>query len=194
MDAKERTYSVLLVSASTNFNNKLLDFFPAPKYDPVIVTGSIRAAKCAVDEQPFDFIIVNSPLPDNDGLRFSIDAAKKGTTIVLLMLPSDQYATQFERFTSSGVFLVEKPLTRSTITMALNWLAGAREQLRINEEKVLSAERKISEIRVINRAKWLLISEMNMSEADAHRYIEKQAMDRCVSKREIAEEIIDLYG
>jgi len=52
----------------------------------------------------------------------------------------------------------------------------------------------MNEIRLVNRAKWLLISELKMTEPDAHRYIEKQAMDRCVSKRRIAEEIIKTYG
>jgi response regulator NasT len=52
----------------------------------------------------------------------------------------------------------------------------------------------MEEIRIVNRAKWLLISEIKMDEPNAHRYIEKQAMDRCVSKREIAEEIIQTYS
>jgi len=38
-----------------------------------------------------------------------------------------------------------------------------------------------------------LISHENMSEPDAHRYIEKTAMDRCVSRKEIADEIICRY-
>ena len=52
----------------------------------------------------------------------------------------------------------------------------------------------MAEIRLVNKAKWLLISELKMSEPDAHRYIEKQAMDRCIAKRAIAEEIIKLYS
>ena len=52
----------------------------------------------------------------------------------------------------------------------------------------------MQEIRIVNRAKWLLITELKMTETDAHRYIEKQAMDRCVSKKEIAEEIIKTYA
>lgn len=33
-----------------------------------------------------------------------------------------------------------------------------------------------------------------MEEPDAHRYIEKQAMDRCISKREVAQERIKTYA
>ena len=49
----------------------------------------------------------------------------------------------------------------------------------------------MSEIRIVNRAKLLLISEKNLTETQAHRYIEKQAMDRCMTKKAIAEEIIN---
>ena len=51
-------------------------------------------------------------------------------------------------------------------------------------------EEKMEEIRLVNRAKWLLIGELNMTEQEAHRYIEKQAMDRCVSRKIIAEQIL----
>jgi len=33
-----------------------------------------------------------------------------------------------------------------------------------------------------------------LDEPEAHRYIEKQAMDRCISKRIVAEEIIKTYS
>ena len=77
---------------------------------------------------------------------------------------------------------------------ALNWMESARERLRQSEKKSLSIEEKMAEIRLINKAKWILISELSMSEPEAHRYIEKQAMDRCIAKRAIAEEIIKLYS
>lgn len=52
----------------------------------------------------------------------------------------------------------------------------------------------MAEIRIVNRAKWLLISELKMDEQGAHHYIEKQAMDRCISKRIVSEEIIKTYS
>ena len=58
----------------------------------------------------------------------------------------------------------------------------------------MQIEEKMEEIRIVNRAKWLLISELKMDEPQAHRYIEKQAMDRCISKREVADEIIKTYS
>lgn len=68
------------------------------------------------------------------------------------------------------------------------------ERLRRYEKNTLTIEEKMEEIRLVNRAKWLLIRELHMDEPQAHRYIEKQAMDRCVSKRTIAEEIVKTYS
>lgn len=48
----------------------------------------------------------------------------------------------------------------------------------------------MQELRTIDRAKWILVDQRKMSEPDAHRYIERKAMDRCVRKIEIAEEIL----
>ena len=73
-------------------------------------------------------------------------------------------------------------------------MSSARERLRKSVKKALSIEEKMEEIRIVNRAKWLLISELKMDEQGAHRYIEKQAMDRCISKRIVAEEIIKTYA
>ena len=67
-------------------------------------------------------------------------------------------------------------------------------RLRKFEKKTLSFEEKMQEIRLVNRAKWLLISELKMEEPQAHRYIEKQAMDRCITRKEVAEEIINTYN
>ena len=94
---------------------------------------------------------------------------------------------------SYGVFMLAKPLSRQLMETALDWMESARERLRRLEKKTISVEEKMEEIRVVNRAKWILISELKMDEPQAHRYIEKQAMDRCLSRKEIAEEIIRTY-
>ena len=52
---------------------------------------------------------------------------------------------------------------------------------------------KIEEIRLVDRAKCMLIQYLSMTESQAHRYIEKQAMDRRVTRGEVARSILGLY-
>ena len=93
-----------------------------------------------------------------------------------------------------GVFTLPKQTSKPTLLTALNWMSSARERLRKTEKKTLSIEEKMEEIRIVNRAKWILIRELKLDEPEAHRYTEKQAMDRCISKRIVAEEIIKTYA
>nr|WP_325247385.1 ANTAR domain-containing protein [uncultured Oscillibacter sp.] len=49
-------------------------------------------------------------------------------------------------------------------------------------------------MRLVNRAKWTLIQCLGMSEEEAHRYIEKQAMDNRISRREVAKRVLTTYN
>ena len=194
MSLKEQVYSVLVVSASQNINAALSEQFSVPTFSPVQVVASVSVAKRALAEREFDFVIVNSPLPDDPGIRFSIDAANTSGAVVLFLARTEQYDDAYEKLAANGVFLLQKPIAKSVLQIATEWLISAREGLRKHQKKTLSIEEKMNEIRLVNRAKWLLISELKMTESDAHRYIEKQAMDRCVPKSLIAEEIMKLYS
>lgn len=194
MNLKERVYSVLIVSAAENFNSALSDLLPESTFSPVYTVSDVSAAKRTLAERAFDFIIINSPLPDDPGIRFSIDVCSGKGTVVLLFVRSDIHGEIYNKVMAYGVFTLPKPTSKQAITQALLWMASSRERLRKFEKSSLSVEEKIEEIRLVNRAKWLLISELKMDESAAHRYVEKQAMDLCISKRQVAEKIIRTYS
>ena len=194
MDLKEQSYSVLVVSSSEKFNSALTEYFSVPTFTPVQTVSGISVAKRALVERAFDFVVVNSPVGEDVGIRFSIDTVTSCDSVVLFLSKTEQFDLAFETLAEHGVFLLQKPISRPVFSIALDWLISAREGLRKNRTKTLSIEEKMNEIRLVNRAKWLLISELKMTEPTAHRYIEKQAMDRCIPRKMIAEEIIKTYG
>ncbi|MCI8611167.1 MAG: ANTAR domain-containing protein [Clostridiales bacterium] len=193
MSLKEQGYSVLVVSASETMNSAISALLPESKYSPIRFVSSVSAAKRAFAEYAFDFVIVNAPLPDDMGVRFAIDACSAKGTVVLLLVRAELHDEIYDKVAEHGVFTLAKPTAKPTIIIALGWMSSARERLRKSEKKTLSIEEKMEEIRIVNKAKWLLIRELKMDEPQAHRYIEKQAMDRCVTRREIAEDIIKIY-
>ena len=194
MSLKEQVYSVLVVSSSEKINAALSEQFAVPTFSPVQVVSGVSVAKRALLERAFDFVVINSPLPDDTGIRFSIDTANVSGAVVLFLARTDQYDDAYEKLAANGVFLLQKPIAKSVLQIATEWMISAREGLRKHQKKTLSIEEKMNEIRLVNRAKWLLISELKMTESDAHRYIEKQAMDRCIPKSLVAEEIMKLYS
>lgn len=193
MSLRERVYSILIVSATDSFTSAFADLLSETRYAPIHNVTSVSAAKQMLAEKTFDFVIINSPLPDDVGVRFAIDACTTKQSAVLLLIKSDVHAGIHDKVAEYGVFTLPKPTSRPTMVHAFHWMESARERLRQFENKSLSIEEKMAEIRLVNKAKWILISELKMSEPDAHHYIEKQAMDRCIAKRIIAEEIIKTY-
>ena len=193
MTLMQNLYSVLLVSASEHFNASLKALLPSASYYPVHFVKNISAAKRLFTEKPYDFVLINAPLPDENGEAFAIDLSHSKNTVVLLIVNSDIYEEVYERTLLQGVFSLSKPFSRQTFSVALSWLAIVREKLRTDVQKELSLEEKMAEIRLVNRAKWLLIRKLQMDEPQAHRYIEKQTMDRCITKREVAEILIKTY-
>ena len=194
MSLKERVYSVLIVSAAEKLNTALSSLLAETHHHPVRIVADVSAARRIWASQTFDYLIINSPLPDDTGTRFAIDAASAKGAVVLLLVREELYEEVFAQVAPHGVFTLSKPFSRTMLSTALDWMESAREQLRKIEQKTLSVEEKMAEIRIVNRAKWLLISELKMDEPQAHRYIEKQAMDRCISRREVAEEILKTYS
>ena len=190
----EQTYRVLVVSAAQKFNDALLPLLPCSDYYPVCVVHKIAAARRELLGNAYDFVIINAPLPDDYGTRFAIDASGNTGTVVLLLLRADAYEEIHAKVTPHGVFTLLKPTPIQTLQQGLKWMTAARERLRKLESKALTIEEKMEEIRLVNRAKWILIEQLKMTEQEAHRHIEKQSMDRCCSKKEIALGIIKTYS
>lgn len=160
--------------------------FPSP-----VFVADANAAERMLAQRRFDFVIVNGPLADGSGISLAMDIGHRRHGLALLLLPAQEYVQNLDKAMAHGVFLLQRPATKASFITAVHWLCAAREQLRHAEKKALSVEEKMGEIRTVNRAKWFLIESKNMTEAQAHRYIEKQAMDRCTTRLAIAREIIE---
>ena len=193
MPFKEHIYSVLIVSAAEKFNHSLRALFPEKDYHPVHFVSSVGEAQRSIVERPYDLVLINAPLPDDFGRKLAIDVCTDRGSVAMLLVKSDIYAEIYDKVVDYGVLTMPKPTTVPIITQSLDYMRATRERLRKLEKKTVSLEDKMAEIRIVNRAKWALIESCKMTEADAHRYIEKQAMDRCVTRREIAESILQTY-
>ena len=190
---QERTYGVLIVSAASSFFTVMEPLLPSTDYWPVVHAKSVAEAQRRLLEGTYDIVIINAPLPDDFGLRLAISTCTDSSSGVLLLVKNDLYNEIYTKAMPYGVLTLSKPTNSQLIVQSLRVLCATRERLRQMEHKQMSVEKKIEEIRLVNRAKWLLIECLVMKESDAHRYIEKQAMDLRISKSEMAENIIRTY-
>ncbi len=192
MIAKKAQHRVLIVSGSDKVYEFLSGLLPPDEFYPVQRVNSAGDAKRTLLSADYDILIINTPLPDDFGLELALDMADTSMGILLLVKNDllDQVSYKAEE---SGIFTVAKPNTKQAVYSAIRLLAAMSVRLKAMEKKTRSLQEKMADIRTINRAKWLLIEHLSMTEKEAHYYIEKQAMDLRIQKREVAENIIRAY-
>nr|WP_283242870.1 ANTAR domain-containing protein [Fumia xinanensis] len=76
---------------------------------------------------------------------------------------------------------------------AIKLISASRRRILGLKNENVRLQKKIEEIRLVDRAKCALIEYLGMTEAQAHRHIEKQAMDLRMTRREVAQGILQTY-
>jgi len=160
----------------------------------VTVLNSAREAQRLILEQDFDLVIINPPLEDESGENLSRHIVSKYWSQVILVVKKEDFEAVSAACEGEGIFILTKPVDREIFGSALSLARSTGNRIkRIHTENV-QLKQKIEDIRVIDRAKCLLISYLNLSEQEAHRFIEKQAMDLRSSKRVVAEGVLKTYA
>jgi len=112
---------------------------------------------------------------------------------VVILVKEEKFSETLIRQAEYGIITVSKPIQPTAFWQALKLAEAIYRRVELLRADNKKLQQKLDDIKLIDRAKLLLISRLNMTEPEAHRYIERQAMDRRQTKREIAAGIIGTY-
>jgi two-component system, response regulator PdtaR len=185
--------NALIVSDSEKDTAIFTELLNAASCRQIICQKSVESARKLTQKQNFDLVIVNSPLPDESGEIFSRTVASKGASQVILLVNNESFNTVSAACEEDGVLTISKPVDKAVFWSALSLVKSVQGKIKRIQAENAQLKQKIEDIRVIDRAKCILISSMKMSEQESHRYIEKQAMDMRSSRRIVAEGILKRY-
>jgi response regulator NasT len=185
--------TVLVVSATEKSRAYFLEFLRGCQYEDVSLAENAAEAAALMEAREYDLCIVNAPLPDADGVDLALQAVRKGNSQGLLIAPEDRAACARAAVEPAGVFVVAKPLRRGALCGAVHGMAIAHNRMSSMREQNVNLKQKLEDAKHINRAKSILITGLKMSEPQAHRFIEKQAMERRITKGEVARRVIGTY-
>lgn len=192
MASGKNIYKVLVAGANDKTFALLQTLLPGSSYDLPLRAGSAGEAKRMALDYAVDIAILNAPMRDEFGTQLALDLARDNVG-VLLLVPGESFDGVRDQMEDEGVMALAKPLTRQTLEMGLHMITALRGKLLQMDRRNRALQEKMTDIRTINRAKWLLIEQLRMTESEAHYYIERQAMDTRLSRREVAENIIRSY-
>ena len=132
--------------------------------------------------------------PGLPALRQCVRLAEGSEAVFLLLVRPGTYEAVWRFVQAAGICVMSWPAPQEVFRQTLRNLLLLKKSLRAMQEKTDQLQAQLQDMKRIQKAKSLLMNQLGMSEADAHRWIEKAAMDRCVKKREIAETIIRMYA
>lgn len=168
-----------------------------------LVLSSIRAELFFADTLPdaqnrllkdeFSIIIIVSLNMDKLSYEFASLCAKTNAG-VMLVVKDEPNINVFEDVSKIGVYLFSLSMGRKVFSNALYLLSSIHHRLSNGTTKEKQLQQKIDEIRLIDRAKCLLIQYDQMTEEQAHHFIEKEAMNNRTTRKNIAQIILNNYN
>ncbi|MDD6278829.1 MAG: ANTAR domain-containing protein [Oscillospiraceae bacterium] len=183
----------LIVSNSvrnTDTMQRLLDingFFKLTK------ASSGSHARRIISDSEFELVIIDSPLPDEFGHELAITISEVTAAGIILICRNDIAADMGERVSDSGICVISKPFAADAFLRLLKKIRDTRARMLGSKKENVSLLTKIEEMRLINRAKCTLMQYLKFTEPQAHRYIEKQAMNNRQTRKEVALKVLAAY-
>ena len=150
-------------------------------------TNGAEAIELVQEHQP-DLVILDVKMPVLDG----ISAAEKIISIApVLMLTAFSQRELVERARDAGVMAyVVKPFTIGDLVPAIEIAMSRHQQMKSLAQEVADLHERLETRKIIDRAKGILMKALNLTEPEAFSWIQRAAMDRRLTMKEVANAVI----
>ncbi|MEE3420277.1 MAG: ANTAR domain-containing protein [Lachnospiraceae bacterium] len=184
--------SNVLIAASTENACKVLAQVLANQFSRISFASSMTSAQQKIMQGGVDLLIINTPLPDEFGVQSAINLSRTNPGLsIMLIVKAENYGQVVYQTRGMGIFVITKPLKKDLFYEGVCMLDAMHLTIQNYAAENARLKRRLGDMGLVTRAKCLLIEKRHMSEEDAHRYIEKEAMDYSLTKAEVARNIID---
>lgn len=163
-------------------------------YEVIAAVGDGASAVEKVRELRPDIVVMDVKMPQMDGVSAAEAIGKEHLApVVMLTAFSQQEIVERARDAGAMAFVV-KPFTPNDLLPAIEIALSRYQQITSLNEEIRDLEERFETRKRVDRAKGLLQTNMNLSEPDAFRWIQKTSMDRRLTMREVADAVIDQLG
>jgi two-component system, response regulator PdtaR len=188
MSTNSQKIKILVAEDETIIRLDLVEMLTEAGYEVVAQAenGAI-AIEMAKKYQP-DLAILDVKMPEVDG----ITAAEQIISISpVLMLTAFSQRELVERARDAGVMAyVVKPFSIGDLVPAIEIAISRHRQMKTLETEVADLYERLETRKIIDRAKGILMKAMNLSEPESFNWIQKTAMDRRISMKQVAQAVI----
>ncbi|MBN1776515.1 MAG: ANTAR domain-containing protein [Clostridiales bacterium] len=181
----------LLVAAKGQ--EKLAEWLSSVCAGEVVTVAGAAQARRRASGDIFSLALINMPLRDESGLDLAVDLARSTTAAVVLLVKTETAPLIADTAIEAGVLIVTKPVNLPLFEQTVKMGISCRSRLLMYKAQAERLQTRYEELKVIDRAKCLLIEHMRITEEEAHRVIESEAMNSRMSRVRVARKVLDRF-
>jgi response regulator NasT len=188
MNTENKKIRILVAEDETIIRLDLVEMLTESGYEVVAqAENGAVAIELAKKFKP-DLVILDVKMPEMDG----ITAAEQIITLApVLMLTAFSQRELVERARDAGVMAyVVKPFSISDLVPAIEIAISRHRQMKSLEDEVADLYERLETRKIIDRAKGILMKAMGLTEPESFSWIQKTAMDRRISMKQVAQAVI----
>ena len=184
----EKKIRILVAEDETIIRLDLVEMLTEAGYEVIAQAENGAVAVDLAKLHKPDLAILDVKMPEMDG----ITAAEQIITLApVLMLTAFSQRDLVERARDAGVMAyVVKPFSISDLVPAIEIAISRHTQMKSLETEVADLYERLETRKLIDRAKGILMKAMNLSEPESFAWIQKTAMDRRISMKQVAQAVI----
>jgi response regulator NasT len=182
--------SVVIAEDEALIRMDLAEMLTEEGYDVVGEAGDgAKAVELAEALRP-DLVILDVKMPVLDGITAAERiASKRIAPVVILTAFSQRDLVERARDAGAMAYLV-KPFSQSDLVPAIEMAVSRFAELALLESQVSDLHDRLETRKAVDRAKSVLQQQLQLSEPEAFRWIQKTAMDLRLSMRQVAEGVV----
>ena len=183
--------NILIISTTENSSSEIQDLLNLNYDCNIVLCDDKNAAQNNIGKDEFDLCFIDM---QNDDEGVELAAGLVSNTLAGIIVLCDETSFELESAIEKfGIIIINKPIDDRLFLQSVKLAKAMKARLELYHRENLQLKNKINELRIVDRAKSVLMQYLNMTEAQAHHFIVKQAMNMRMTKAQIAQNILKTY-
>lgn len=182
----------LIVASTPTRQHALTDVLYHEKINCVVCSTAAEARRASLC-RPFDLFVIYSGLIDEHGNELAVSIADANDCGGVFIEDSVRAERIDDNLNACGIITLSRPVTKAALLDAVRLISVSNARVRALKAKNDELSAKLEDMKYITRAKIVLMRSLGYTEEQAHKYIEKKAMEMRESRRKVAMDILKTY-
>lgn len=192
--ADDRPTRVLIAEDEALIRLDLKEMLLEEGFDVVAEVADGASAVRLTRELRPDLVILDVKMPVMDGIAAAEEIAKERLSAILILTAFSQRDLVEKARRAGAMAYLVKPFQKHDLLPAVEIAAGRFREMSGLEAEVDNLQDRLEVRKLVDKAKGLLMDNESMSESESFRFIQKQAMERRETMKQVAQAVIDRLG